>query len=72
LGCGQSLKTDFLNVCVYNSAEATSLNTTLPMLLPGVKLSTSLTDLRPMKQTWLQRFDGERWRLFGDVVDVTK
>jgi hypothetical protein len=37
-----------------------SLNTTLPMLLPGVKLSTSPTDLRPMKQTWLQRFDGER------------
>jgi branched-chain amino acid transport system substrate-binding protein len=43
-----------------------------PMLLPGVKLSMSPTDLRPMKQTWLQRFDGERWRLFGDVVDVTK
>ena len=40
MGCGQSLKTDFLNVCVYNSAEATSLNTTLSMLLPGVKLST--------------------------------
>jgi hypothetical protein len=26
----------------------------------------------PDEQTWLQRFDGERWRLFGDVVDVTK
>jgi hypothetical protein len=42
------------------------------MLLPGVKLSMSPTDLRPMKQTWLQRFDGERWPLFGDVIDVTK
>jgi branched-chain amino acid transport system substrate-binding protein len=42
------------------------------MLLPGVKLSMSPTDLRSMKQIWLQRFDGERWRLFGDVVDVTK
>jgi hypothetical protein len=52
--------------------QATSLNTTLPMLLPGVKLSMSPTDLRPMKQTWLQRFNGERWRLFGDVVDVMK
>ena len=52
--------------------QAASLNTTLPMLLPGVKLSMSPTGLRPMKQTWLQRFDGERWRLFGDVVDVTK
>ena len=52
--------------------QATSLNTTLPMLLPGVKLSMSPADLRPMKQTWLQEFDGERWRLFGDVVDVTK
>ena len=35
--------------------QATSLNTTLPMVLPGVKLSMSPTDLRPMKQTWLQR-----------------
>jgi hypothetical protein len=30
------------------------------MLLPGVKLSMSPTDLRPMKQAWLQKFDGER------------
>jgi branched-chain amino acid transport system substrate-binding protein len=52
--------------------HVTSLNATLPMLLPGVRLSMSPTDLRPMKQTWLQKFDGERWRLFGDVVDVTK
>jgi hypothetical protein len=52
--------------------QAASLNTTLPMLPPGVKLSMSPTDLRLMKQTWLQRFDGERRRLFGDVVDVTK
>jgi hypothetical protein len=30
------------------------------MLLPGVKLSMSPAALRPMKQTWLQKFDGER------------
>jgi hypothetical protein len=40
----------------------------VPMLLPGITLSTSATDYAPVKQMQLQKFDGETWRLFGDVL----
>ncbi|TMJ79541.1 MAG: branched-chain amino acid ABC transporter substrate-binding protein, partial [Alphaproteobacteria bacterium] len=38
-------------------------------LLPGVKISTSPTDFQPIEQLQLMQFKGERWRLFGDVMD---
>jgi len=40
----------------------------LPMLLPGIKVSTSPTDFYPIKQMQMARFDGERWVLFGPVI----
>ena len=40
----------------------------LPMLLPGVNVSTSATDFAPIKQMQLQKFEGETWKLFGDVI----
>src|SRR5689334_1433900 len=42
-------------------------------LLPGVKINTSPTDFAPISQLQLQRFKGEKWELFGDVMsgDVT-
>src|SRR3954451_14172926 len=39
-------------------------------LLPGVKISTSPTDFQPIEQLQLMEFKGERWRLFGDVMDA--
>jgi branched-chain amino acid transport system substrate-binding protein len=33
----------------------------IPMLLPGIKITTSPTDYRPIKRTQLRRFDGQRW-----------
>ncbi len=39
------------------------------MLLPGIKIDTSPTDFAPISQLQLQRFKGERWELFGDVVN---
>ena len=44
---------------------ATSLpdTTTLPMVLPGIKISTSPTDYRPMKSMRLARFDGKMYQL---------
>ena len=44
----------------------------LPMLLPGIKVSTSPTDFYPIQQEQLAKFDGERWVLFGDVFDASK
>jgi branched-chain amino acid transport system substrate-binding protein len=40
----------------------------LPMLLPGITLSTSADNFDPIKQMQLQKFDGTTWRLFGDVI----
>ena len=38
----------------------------LPMLLPGIALSTSADDYQPIKQMQLQKFDGTTWKLFGE------
>ena len=43
-------------------------NMTLPMLLPGITLSTSPTDFAPIKQMQLEKFDGATWKLFGEVI----
>jgi len=45
-------------------------NLELPMLLPGIKINTSPTDFYPIQQMQLTRFDGEKWVLFGEVLDA--
>jgi branched-chain amino acid transport system substrate-binding protein len=40
----------------------------LPGLLPGISVSTSPTDFYPIQAVQLQRFKGETWELFGDVM----
>jgi branched-chain amino acid transport system substrate-binding protein len=40
----------------------------LPMLLPGIVVSTSPDDFAPIKQMQLQKFDGGTWKLFGEVI----
>src|SRR6476659_6378577 len=37
-------------------------------LLPGVKINTSATDFAPISQLQMQRFKGEKWELFGDII----
>ncbi|HSA80453.1 MAG TPA: ABC transporter substrate-binding protein, partial [Geminicoccaceae bacterium] len=44
----------------------------LPMLLPGVRISTSADDYYPIESMMLAKFDGEKWVLFGDVIDASK
>ena len=41
----------------------------VPMLLPGITINTSPTDFAPIKQIQMARFDGERWRLFGPIIN---
>ena len=41
----------------------------LEMLLPGIKVNTSPTDFYPIEQMQLMRFNGERWELFGPVLN---
>ena len=40
-----------------------------PMLLAGIKLNTSPTDHRPLKQMQLQRWDGKKWARFGTIFE---
>ena len=40
-----------------------------PILLPGIKINTSPTDHRPLKQMQLQRFDGKKWVKFGPIFE---
>ena len=44
---------------------------TLPMLLPGITVSTSADDFAPIKQMQLEKFDGATWKLFGDVISAS-
>jgi branched-chain amino acid transport system substrate-binding protein len=43
----------------------------LDMLLPGIAINTSPTDFAPIEQMQMQRFTGERWELFGPVMNGT-
>ena len=43
-------------------------NLAVPMLLPGITLSTSADDFAPIKQMQLEKFDGATWQPFGEVL----
>jgi hypothetical protein len=52
--------------------QATSLNkVTFDLSLPGISISTSPTDYRVNKQLQMERFNGERWELFGPILEDT-
>ena len=38
------------------------------MLLPGIEVNTSRTNYYPIRNMRLEKFDGEQWVLFGDVI----
>jgi branched-chain amino acid transport system substrate-binding protein len=40
----------------------------VPLVLPGITVSTSPTDYYPIQAVQLSRFKGETWELFGDVM----
>ena len=39
------------------------------LALPGMKINTSPTDYRVNKQLQMMRFNGERWELFGPILE---
>ncbi|MET7327228.1 ABC transporter substrate-binding protein [Nonomuraea sp. NPDC005650] len=47
-------------------------NVKIDMLLPGVTLETGQGDGFPIESMQLMTFKGERWELFGDVIDTRK
>jgi ABC-type branched-subunit amino acid transport system substrate-binding protein len=52
--------------------QATSLkNVTGSLSLPGMVTNTSPTDYRINKQMQMMKFNGERWELFGPIIEDT-
>ena len=50
--------------------QAASLKDFVPdTLLPGIKINTSPTDFAPIEQLQMMRFKGEKWDLFGDIIN---
>ena len=51
--------------------QATSLNgERLPMMLPGVSISTKPDDYTPFRSLFMARFDGESWSLIGEPLSA--
>jgi branched-chain amino acid transport system substrate-binding protein len=40
-----------------------------PVLLPGIKVSTSPTNYHPIKAMQLQKWTGTTWQRFGDIIE---
>ncbi len=50
--------------------QATSLDHLRnPILLPGITLSTSATNYRPIRQLQMMRWNGKTWDRFGDLIE---
>ena len=50
--------------------QATSLkNVKLDLLLPGITVNTTPDDYRVNKQLQMMKFNGERWELFGPILE---
>ncbi len=45
-------------------------NFKMPLLLPGMSISTSATDYFPIQQGQLARFTGKLWENFGELIDI--
>jgi hypothetical protein len=49
--------------------QMTSLDMTIGVYLPGIKIRTSPQDYSPIDQLQLVKFSGERFEPFGPVID---
>jgi branched-chain amino acid transport system substrate-binding protein len=61
--CGNELTRDNL---MKQAASIHDLQ--LPMLMPGITISTGPDDYAPIKQMRLSKFDGKTFQLFGEVI----
>ncbi|AUC93677.1 MULTISPECIES: ABC transporter substrate-binding protein [Bradyrhizobium] len=64
--CGDNLTRENL------MKQVTSLNKFVPSLaLPGMSITTGPNDYRINKQMQMMKFNGERWELFGPIIEDT-
>lgn len=69
------LMTETLRRCGDNLTRANVMkqaasfkNFRVPCLLPGINVSTSPTDYYPIQAVQMQRFKGQTWELFGEIM----
>ncbi len=60
--CGDDLSTENILKHAYAIHDLA-----LPMLLPGIKINTSLADHVPVDQMQFMRFNGKSWERFGEL-----
>ena len=63
----QRMGNDVTRVNLMKQAQSMR-DVSIPMLLPGIKINTSLEQVTPIRQLQMARFDGRSWVLFGDVM----
>jgi branched-chain amino acid transport system substrate-binding protein len=44
----------------------------VPTLIPGIRVNTSPTNFHPIRQMQLQRWTGQTWQRFGEVIEGAK
>lgn len=64
----KACKDDFSRDNILKQA-ASLRDVELPLLLPGIKVSTGPDDYLPFQQLRLRRFNGKNWVGFGDLID---
>ena len=61
--CGDNLTRENVMKIVAN------MDFEIDTYIPGVHIKTSATDFYPIEQVQMMRFTGEKWELFGPVID---
>src|SRR6516165_6577761 len=46
-----------------------SMDFEMDTYIPGIRIKTSPTDFYPIEQVQMMRFTGEKWQLFGPIID---
>ena len=49
--------------------QVASLDFEIDTYLPGIRIKTSPTDFFPIEQLQMMKFSGEKWELFGPMID---
>ena len=55
----------------YDNAYSPPKDVVLDLSLPGMKINTGPNDYRVNKQFQMMKFNGERWELFGPILEDT-
>jgi branched-chain amino acid transport system substrate-binding protein len=61
--CGDNLTREKVMKVVAN------LDFEIDTYIPGIRIKTSPTDFFPIEQVQMMRFTGEKWQLFGPIID---